>query len=330
MPIPVESTQFSGANRTPGTVVVVGSINVDLVLRVDRLPAPGETVTGGTFEQNGGGKGANQAVAAARAGAEVRLVGAVGDDEMGARALAELCDEGIDVTSVVRLTDAPTGLAVVVVDAEGENQIAVASGANAHLDDVTVHEILAREIMPADGVCLLNFEIPDAPIVAAARCAHAAGMRAIVLNPAPARALPSGVLELGPILTPNAGEAVALGDGDDLGGGGEDAEAAAMQLSAMTRGQPVIVTLGANGALMVTGRQQLRRFAAPSVRAVDATGAGDAFNGAFAAALAQGYELPQAVNRAVAAGSYSVQAKGARGGMATAEEIDKLLGRAGG
>lgn len=272
------------------------------------------------------------------------MVGAVGDDDMGERALAELREEGMDVTSVVHLSDAPTGLAVVVVDAEGENQIAVASGASAKLDDVTVRQILAREAMPADGVCLLNFEIPDAPIVAAARCAHEAGMRAIVLNPAPARALPRAILQLAPVLTPNFGEAVALGGGeggpsgaeDPSGGGGPsgdgpggaDAESAAQQLSAMTRGGPVIVTLGAKGAVMVTGSQR-RHFAAPSVRAVDATGAGDAFNGALAAALAQGFELSQAVKRAVAAGAASVQAQGARGGMATAQEIDSLLGSAG-
>lgn len=302
--------------RARGTVVVVGSINIDLVVRVDRLPQPGETIAGGTLERHGGGKGANQAVSAARAGAEVRFVGAVGDDDLGEQALAQLGEAGIDVSAVVRLPDTSTGVAVVVVDAAGDNQVAVASGANARLDEGTVQETGAWEDTGSDGVCLLNFEIPDAPIVAAARCAHAAGMRAIVLNPAPARALPREVVELGPLLTPNAGEVAAL---TPAGG----SEGAAVQLSEMT-GQPVVVTLGAQGALMVTGHQRLR-FAAPTVRSVDATGAGDAFNGVLAAALAQGSELRQAVQRAVAAGSYSVGAQGARGRLATREEIDRLV-----
>lgn len=298
---------------------MVGSINVDLVLRVDRLPRPGETIADGTFERRGGGKGANQAVAAARAGAKVHFVGAVGDDDLGERALADLREEGIDVSSICRLTDAPTGVAAVVVDAAGENQIAVASGANAKLDEVTVQEKLVGQDISSDAVCLLNLEIPDAPIVAAARWAHAAGLRSTVVNPAPARPLPGEVMELGVVLTPNAGEAVALGRVP-----GTDPEGAAQELSSMIKGV-VVVTLGAGGALMVSGRER-RRFAAPSVSAVDATGAGDAFNGALAAALAQGLDLPQAVERAVAAGSCSVQAPGARGGMPTREKIDGLVG----
>lgn len=302
--------------------MVVGSVNIDLVLRVDRLPRPGETIVGGTFERRGGGKGANQAVAAARAGAKVHFVGAVGDDDLGERALTDLSEEGIDVSAIIRLPDSPTGVAAVVVDASGENQIAVASGANAKLDDVTVQEMLTSHDIPSDAVCLMNLEIPDAPIVAAAQWAHAAGLRAIVVNPAPARMLPEelGRLEERLVLTPNAGEAVALGGGVP----GDDPKGAADELSRLTKGV-VVVTLGAEGALMVGGHQR-RHVAAPTIRAVDATGAGDAFNGALAAGLAQGFELPQAVERAVAAGSCSAQAQGARGGMPTREEIDRLVG----
>src|SRR4051794_32185369 len=167
----------------PGTVVVVGSINADLVVTVDRLPVPGETVIGGRFARHGGGKGANQAVAAARAGARVRFVGAVGDDDFGAAAIEELQREGIDV-SAVRRVGAPTGVALIAVDREGNNQIAVASGANGSVDGSAVGALTA------DDVCLLGFEVPDAAVVAGAHAAAAAGAR-VVLNPAPARAIPT-------------------------------------------------------------------------------------------------------------------------------------------
>lgn len=313
-----DSPQTGGACGTSGEVVVVGSINVDLVVRAERLPGSGETVTGGTYERNGGGKGANQAIAAARAGARVRIIAAVGEDELAERALEELRQEGIDVSGVVRVSDCATGVALIVVDGAGENQIAVASGANARLQEADVQASLAREDMSSDTVCLLSFEIPDTPVVTAARCARAAKARAIIVNPAPARALPQALTELGAVLTPNAGEAIALaGDAPD-----DDPEAAAAQLVGITGGA-VVVTLGAGGALMVT-RHERRRYAAPEVRAIDATGAGDAFNGALAAALAQRFELPEAVSRAVAAASCSVRATGARGGMPAREEIDRL------
>lgn len=301
-------------------MVVVGSINLDLVVRVERLPRPGETVAGGSLERHGGGKGANQAVAAARAGAEVHFLGAVGEDDFGAQALEELQREGIDVDGITRLSTASTGLAAIVVDDQGENQIAVASGANAELDPQRVEQWLRRLDPPAEAVCLLNLEIPDPPLVTAARWASEAGIATLVVNPAPARALPHALLELGPILTPNAGELAAL-----AGYGAEEAdpEPAARELSGRS-GAPVIVTLGAEGAIMVTGRDS-RRVPAPPVRAVDATGAGDAFNGALAAALAGGHDLVRAVQRAVLAGSRAVGAHGARGGLPSAQELDRLV-----
>lgn len=301
-----------------GLVVVVGSINMDLVVRVDRLPRAGETVAGGTLERHGGGKGANQAVAAARAGAEVRFVGAVGEDDFAEQALGELRHEKIDVSGVVRTPGVGTGVACVVVDARGENQIAVASGANAELEPAAVERSLGEADLPEDAVCLLNFEIPDPPLVAAARCAAACAVKRILVNPAPARALPQALLALGPVLTPNAGELEALSDGGD-----RSLEDSARELSGLS-GAPVVVTLGAQGAILVSGEGSCG-VPAPPAQAVDTTGAGDAFNGALAAALAQGYELPAAVRRAVVAASCSVAGRGARGGMPTREEIDRLV-----
>src|SRR5215207_4981992 len=189
----------------PPSVLVVGSINVDLVIHADRLPAPGETVAGGRLERAGGGKGANQAVAAARAGAAVALVGAVGDDDLGTDALAALRAEGVDVGAVARLGGVATGVALIVVDRDGRNQIAVASGAN--------HEVSAEHVRAArgsaPGCVLASFELLDEPVLAAARIARDAGCPLLV-DPAPARPLEARLRELRPILTPNHPEAAEL------------------------------------------------------------------------------------------------------------------------
>jgi ribokinase len=280
-------------------VYVVGSVNVDLVVTAATLPRPGETVAGGTFERHGGGKSANQAVAAARLGAHVRMVGAVGDDDLGEEAVAALRDEGVDVSAVARLEGSPTGVALIVVDAAGENQIAVASGANSELGADAVEAVLRG----ADGgVALLGFEVPDAPVLAGARAARAAGLE-VVVNPAPARPLPFALLALCPLLTPNLDEARALA-------GEEEPEAAARALAAKT-GAPVVVTLGADGALVVDG-ESVERIPAPRVEVVDTTGAGDAFNGALACELAGGAALPDAVRSAIAVAAASTRAAGAR------------------
>jgi ribokinase len=283
----------------PRDVYVVGSINVDLVVTGAALPRPGETVAGGTFERHGGGKSANQAVAAARRGAQVRMVGAVGDDELGAEALGLLEAEGIDVSGVARLEGSPTGVALIVVDAAGENQIAVASGANAELDAAAVERGLRSA---SGGVALLALEVPDAPVLAGARAARAAGLD-VVLNPAPARELGAELLDLSPLLTPNRDEARALA-------GEDDAEAAARALATRT-GAPVVVTLGADGVLVLDG-DALERIPAPRVDAVDTTGAGDAFNGALACELAGGATLLDAARAAVAVAAESTRAPGAR------------------
>jgi ribokinase len=285
-------------------VVVVGSINADLVVAVDALPAAGETVTGGRFARWGGGKGANQAVAAARLGARVALVGAVGDDDFGADALRALQDEGIDVYGVARLAGVPTGVALIVVDAHGENQIAVASGANAKLSGVSLD-------LDGEGVLLLGHEVPDAAVIAGAEAAAAAGWR-VILNPAPAREIGARVLAAHPILTPNASEAAQLtGEADPI--------EAARALHERT-GAPVIVTLGAGGALLYDGGEG-ERLPAPAVEVVDTTGAGDTVNGALAAELAAGRPLHEAVRFALAAAALSTRAEGARQGMPRREDL---------
>jgi ribokinase len=285
-------------------VVVIGSVNADITVRAERLPGRGETVTGGTAHRGGGGKGANAAVAAARAGADVRLVAAVGDDEPGASALAELRAAGVGVEGVVALPGIATGTALIVVDAAGDNQIAVASGANHELAADHVEAALGASAGASPTAFLISFEIPDAAILAAARHAAATAGAPLVVNPAPARPLPEGLAATRPILTPNQHEAAALT-------GADDPEAAARALASRT-GAPAIVTLGARGALLATPEGATTRHPAPAVQAVDATGAGDVFNGVLAAALAGGAALPGAVDAAVAAAAASVTRPGAR------------------
>jgi ribokinase len=288
-------------------VVVVGSVNADLVVSVARLPRPGETVVGGTFARFGGGKGANQAVAAARLGAHVAFVGAIGADDLGDEALRELASEGIDVSAVARLDGVASGVAAIVVDERGENQIAVASGANGALGGEAVAAALERPA-GARGVVLLGHEVPEAAVVAGIEAARGAGWPA-VLNPAPARALPADVA--GVVLTPNADEARELA-------GADDPEAAARSLAATT-GAPVLVTLGAEGALLLD--REVERLPAPAVEVVDTTGAGDAVNGALAAELAAGRPLRDAVRFALAAAALSTRVAGARAGMPRRDDV---------
>lgn len=300
-------------------VLVVGSVNVDLVVRTEHLPRPGETVTDGTFGRYGGGKGANQAVAASRDGAEVRFVGAVGDDELGTGAVGELAADGVDTGAVRRVADAATGVALIVVDASGQNQIAVAPGANARMGAGPVDAALEGVDLPAGGVLLSNFEIPADGILRAARRARDAGME-VVINPAPARELGRGLLELAPVLVPNAGEAARLS-------GVEDPGHAAVALRAMTAA-PVIVTLGDEG-VVVADAEGVRRRPAFEREAVDTTGAGDTFCGVLGAALARGVGLDAAVDRASGAAALSVGVSGARGGMPRTEDVDAFLRGAG-
>ena len=268
-------------------VVVIGSINVDLVVAAGRLPEPGETVLGGRFSVHDGGKGANQAVAAARAGARVSMIGAVGTDAHAARSLAALEAEGIDVTRIRHVEGEETGVAIIAVGPRGENQIVVAPGANATLtlDDDD------RELIGSAQVLLTNHEVPAHATLDALRAATAAGVTAI-LNPAPARALPAEVLAMGPILTPNEHELI-VAIGNDVTGAALD------ELQSRHAG-PIIVTQGPAGALLVDGERRERFEGVLAPQVVDTTGAGDAFCGVLAAWLAEGRSLGEAIEELVA------------------------------
>lgn len=307
-------------------LVVVGSINVDLVVHADALPRPGETVSGSRFERFFGGKGANQAVAAARAGAKVGFAGAVGDDAFGTEALADLAAEGIDVAAVRTLPGVATGIAAIVVDAKGENQIALAAGANALVDEASAEAALKR--LKPGGFVALSFEVPDAPLAAAARLAARAGAR-VVASPAPVRKLADDILAAHPLLVLNGDEAATLVDlhllemssaADSHG----RATGAALALSALC-GAPVVITIGADGAIVTDGTT-VTHVPGRRVTVVDTTGAGDTLAGVLAAGLAQGLPLDAAAARAVAAAALSVGAAGARTGMPTGEAIDRVFG----
>lgn len=318
-------------SRPAPRVIVVGSVNVDLVVTVDRLPGPGETVVGGRFARHHGGKGGNQAVAAARLGLATAFVGAVGGDDLGRDAVAALQGEGIDTSAVVTLPDAATGVALIVVDAAGENSIAVASGANAGLTPALVRDALER-LRPGPGdVVLVGHEIPTAAAEEALRGSRAAGATT-VLNPAPVAGLTADGLAPVDVLTPNRVELAAL-----VGRAGEPEELARALLDGSMRVGCVLVTLGSAGALLVrraaateaaaTGPDAIESVAieAPEVEAADTVGAGDALNGALAAALASGRPLEEAARRAVVAGSLAVTRAGAREGMPTAAELEEAL-----
>ncbi len=303
-----------------GRVVVVGAVNVDLVVAADRLPAPGETVVGPEVVRHGGGKGANAAVAAARAGAAVTLVGAVGDDDTGRAALDELRGEGVDVDGVAVLDGVATGVALIVVDAAGENQIAVGAGANGRVDPDRVRAALADALAGA-GCVLVSTEIPVEAVAAAVAAAIAAGVPC-VLNPAPvlpglADLLGPGAGGRGPLLTPNAGELAAL-----TGAGLPAARAA--ELAART-GAPVVVTLGGDGALVVGPGGEVDHLPPFPATVRDTTGAGDTFNGVLAAHLAADADLAAATRAANAAAALSVAHPGARAGMPTAGAVEAAL-----
>ena len=317
-------------------MLVVGSVNVDLVVAAPRLPAPGQTVTGGDLARYQGGKGGNQATAAARLGARVAVVGAVGDDEMGRQARSALASEGIDVAGLA-VSSRATGVALIVVDPRGENLITVAPGANDEVHAVHVRTALAALAPGPDDVVLVCREIPPDGVLAALEVGRDAGSTTI-LNPAPADGLDAATLALADILTPNETELAWLagsGPGPGSGSGRGDAETAARLAlagqptgagDAAARGRAVVVTLGAAGALIVRAAGAAVAVPAPAMEVVDTTGAGDTFNGALAAGLADGLDLARAVRRAVAAAALSTTRPGARGGMPTRAELEALPG----
>lgn len=269
------------------SLTVVGSINLDLVARCERLPRPGETVTGATFDRVPGGKGANQAVAAARLGAAVRMVGRVGDDAFADEALTGLGDAGVSLDVERR---GQTGIAVILVAADGENQIVVVPGANAEVEPVGT-----------GGNVLCQLEIPLAAVEAAAAAATF-----ICLTAAPAKPLPADLLDRVDLLVVNRYELDALGEPPP-------------GLTALT--------LGAEGAVLLEGGEEVARAEPPPVRAVDGTAAGDAFTACLVVSLLEGRPRDEALRRACAAGALAASRFGAQPSLPTAAEVDEILTR---
>ena len=265
-------------------IAVVGSVNLDLVARCERLPRPGETVTGASFERVPGGKGANQAVACARLGAQVTMVGAVGADPFAGEALAGLREAGVELR--LRTVGVPTGVAVVLVDAAGENLIAVAPGANGELAEVE---------LPAADAVLVQLEIPDAAVVSAWE--QASGL--FCLNAAPARPVAVDA----DLTVVNRFELEALPRRDGL----------------------VALTLGAEGAVLLDDGDEVARAQPPPVRAVDGTAAGDAFTACLLVSLLEERPPAEALRRACAAGALAASRFGAQPSLPTAAEVDALL-----
>jgi ribokinase len=274
-------------------VAVVGSINLDLVARVPRLPRPGETLTGAELDHVPGGKGANQAVAAARLGAEVRFVGAVGDDDFGRLAVTELEAAGVDLSGL-QLAERPTGIALILVDESGENQIVVVPGANHALDPAGVSPGEADAL-----VCQL--EILDEAIEGALAQSDAL----VCLNAAPARPVASAILERADLIVANSLELEALGSSP--------------------MGALFAVTLGAEGALLLEDGVEVARAVPPQVEAVDGTAAGDAFTACLVVSLLEGRDREEALLRACAAGAIAASRPGAQPSLPTATEVEEIL-----
>jgi ribokinase len=309
-----------------GSIVVIGSANIDLTVKVERLPQVGETVSGGDFRLSFGGKGANQALAARRAGADVFMIAKLGHDANGELLHRHLTASGLSAEGLRRDAEVASGVALIMVDAAGRNMIAVAPGSNRRLTVADVQSLGAGIFAGGVGdphhprVLLTQLEIPLETVEYSLRCARQADMLTI-LNPAPGRQLPDRFLALPQIITPNETEASLLTGiaVTDLA----SAQRAGERLLLMG-GQSVIITLGANGCLLVR-QHDVRHFPALPVTAVDSTAAGDAFNGVLAASLQAGLPLDQAIVRASAAGALCVTKRGAQESLPTRQEIDAFL-----
>jgi ribokinase len=300
------------------SIVVVGSLNMDLVVRAPRIPRPGETIIGGAFHTVPGGKGANQAVAAARLGARVSMVGRVGHDAFGGALLENLVADGIDHAFVVRDGEAATGVALIVVDDNGENSIVVSSGANMRLSPADVEA--AGSVIAAADVLVLQLEVPLESVIRSAELARAHGVR-LVLNPAPARPLPARLLSMVDVLVPNETEAALL-TGLPVGTQGEAGRAAEALLGSGVG--TVILTLGERGALPArAGEMQVHP--AFDVQPVDTTAAGDAFVVGLAVALAEGQGLDEAVRWGNAAGALAATQLGAQPSLPTRGTLEQFL-----
>ncbi|HCJ02685.1 MAG TPA: ribokinase [Raoultella ornithinolytica] len=304
--------------KTAGKLVVLGSINADHILNLESFPTPGETVTGHHYQVAFGGKGANQAVAAGRSGADIAFIACTGDDDIGERVRRQLERDRIDVAPVRAVNAQSTGVALIFVNAEGENVIGIHAGANAAL---SVEQVEAEKVRIAGAQALLmQLESPLESVLAAAKIAHQ-HQTTVVLNPAPARDLPDELLSLIDIITPNETEAEKLTgirvENDD------DAAKAARVLHEKGIGI-VMITLGSRG-VWVSHDGQGRRVPGFKVQAVDTIAAGDTFNGAFVTALLEGTALDEAIRFAHAAAAIAVTRKGAQPSVPWREEIDEFL-----
>jgi len=294
-------------------ILVVGSINMDLVVRVPHTPNPGETILGEKFETFPGGKGANQAVAASRMGGEVALVGRVGNDDFGDRLIQGLVENQIKTTFIIKDSEVPTGIAMITVAADGENMIVVASGANSEVSAEDVNN--TRELMREADLLLVQLECPLETVSGAIDLANAYEVP-VVLNPAPAQPLSKTLLEKVDYLTPNETELTLLG-------GEKDVESGIKKLRRMGV-RNLVLTMGANGARVVTDEVD-QHIPAYEITVVDTTAAGDAFNGALAVGLAEGKPLLEAVRWGVAAGSLATAKHGAQPSLPTRDEVEVFL-----
>lgn len=300
------------------SIIVFGSINMDLVTKTPRLPVAGETLTGYEFFTAGGGKGANQAVAAARLGISTQMVGRLGNDDFGRQLLRHLQAAGVQTDGVLVDETTSSGVAVITVDDAGENNIIIIGGANGRLNETDVERLRSR--LPGAAALLMQLEIPMATVQLAAQAAHSAGVP-VILDPAPAQDIPDELYPLIDIITPNQLEA------SQLVGFPVDGQEAARQASAelQQRGvSTVIVKLGDRGVFCATAEET---FFVPafSVQAVDTVAAGDAFNGALAVALAQGRLLREAVVWGAAAGALSATKAGAQPSLPDRETFEAFL-----
>jgi ribokinase len=296
-------------------IVVVGSLNMDLVVRTSRHPQPGETLLGSDFKTFPGGKGANQAVAAARLGGKVRMIGRVGADAFGQDLVANLVRDGVDARYVRVTPDSASGVALITLDADGQNTIVVASGANGLLTPQDIHD--SAEAFSGAAAVLLQLETPLDTVAAAISMARDLGVR-VVLNPAPARTLPEELLKQVDFLVPNQSELALL-----TGLQGIDMAAVAM-LDLV--GEAVIVTLGGDGVLIALKKHRRVHIPAHAVTVVDTVAAGDAFVGAFGVALAEGRDARQASTFGNAAGALAVTRSGAQPSLPARLEVDRFLG----
>jgi len=308
--------------KTSGKLVVLGSINADHILNLESFPTPGETVTGSQYQVAFGGKGANQAVAAGRSGADIAFIACTGDDDTGERVRQQLSSDNIDVAPVSVITGESTGVALIFVNGEGENVIGIHAGANAALSVARVEA--QRELIRQAYALLMQLESPVESVLAAARIAHE-NNTIVALNPAPARELSDELLALVDIITPNETEAEKL-TGIRVNSD-EDASNAAQVLH--TKGiETVIITLGSRG-VWASVKGEGRRIPGFKVKAIDTIAAGDTFNGALMTALLEKHALDDAIRFAHAAAAIAVTRKGAQPSVPWRNEIDDFLSQQG-